>query len=78
MITKHARQRMKERDITDDQVLEILTAGDLKQNGESKYWAYKKFHGRSDNLVCLAVKIEGQELVVITTLVNWMPHENHI
>jgi hypothetical protein len=73
IITNHALQRMKERDITKELVLDVLKSGSIKQKDTDKYWIYKKVHGRTDNLICLAIKIEKSDLIVITTLINWEP-----
>lgn len=73
IITNHALQRMKERDITKELVLEVLESGDIKQKDEDRYWVYKHIRMRTDNLICLAVKIEKSDLIVITTLINWEP-----
>lgn len=73
IITNHAVQRMKERDITKELILEVLESGDVKQKDEDRFWVYKNIHTRTDNLICLAVKIEKSDLIVITTLINWKP-----
>lgn len=73
VFTNHALQRMKERDISKELVLEILDSGQVKQKEEDKYWVYKNIHARTDNLICLAIKIEKSDLIVITALINWKP-----
>lgn len=73
IITTHALQRMKERDITKELVLEVLESGTVKQKDEERFWVYKNIRSRTDNLICLAVKFERTDLIVITTLINWKP-----
>ncbi len=74
ILTKHALERMKEREVSRSLVIEILQTGkaiEKKKNG--KWWIYKKVKLRKDNDVCLSVTIESPHLILITALVNWRP-----
>lgn len=45
----------------------------MQLTNTKKLWAYKKIEGRIDNLVAVALTIDGDKLVVITVLVGWRP-----
>jgi len=74
VFTDHAEARMKQRDVSIGEVLEVLTRGKVKQKEKmNAYWVYKSMRGRKDNMICLSVSIEDPFLIVVTTLVNWRP-----
>lgn len=74
VITKHARGRMKLRNISYDDLVEIIENGIVKKKEKkNKYWIYKNFGKRKDNYLCLSVAIEKANFIVITALVNWRP-----
>lgn len=60
----HAKQRMKQRDVTDDDIKEALTNGEIKRPAE---WddRYKNWKYRVEG-----TDIEGAELRVITIIVE--------
>lgn len=74
ILTKHALERMAEREISRRLVIEILETGKaIAKKKEGKWWVYKKVKVRKDNDVCLSVTIESPHLILITALVNWRP-----
>lgn len=74
ILTNHATERMKERKISKNLVIEILETGKaLEKQKKNKWWVYKKIKSRNDNYVCLSITIESPQLIVITTLINWRP-----
>ena len=74
ILTKHALERMSEREVSRAIVEEVIESGNaLKKTTEGKWWVFKKIKNRSDNFVCLSISIESPNLIVITTLVNWRP-----
>ena len=74
ILTKHALERMEERDISRSLVEEVIESGDsLQKKTKGKWWVYKKIKGRVDNDICLSISIEDPNLIVITTLINWRP-----
>ena len=72
VLTEHARQRMIERSISLDQVLEIIDSGTLKEAGGQHYWLYKHLPDRADNLLCVAAVIDNV-FVVKTIMHHWEP-----
>ncbi len=72
VVTAHARQRMRERDLTDALLLDIIDTGVDKDAGEGHHWLYKHFADRDDNLLCAAVVLETA-LVVKTVMHHWEP-----
>ena len=76
IITKHAVERMQERDISRSIVEEVIETGNsLKKSKKDKWWVFKKVKGRKDNDICLSISIEEPNLIVITTLINWRPEK---
>lgn len=74
ILTKHALERMKERDISRSIVEEIVETGEsIQKKTKDKWWVYKKIKRRNDNDICLSISIEDPNLIVITTLINWRP-----
>lgn len=79
VITDHAQERMSTRRVSINDIVEILNNGKIiKKERPNCYWVYKKFQKRKDNLVCLSISIESPFLIVITTLINWRPHEDNL
>ncbi len=66
-ITRHARERMLERNISEEQLIELLETGDTRFKDDTRLWIAKAFPKRTDNLVCAAVVLEDQ-LVVKTVM----------
>jgi len=73
-VTRHAAERMAERYINQDQLLNLLEHGTIRSKDEFRMWIAKAFPGRDDNLVCAAVIIEDR-LVVKTVMhhFQWEP-----
>jgi hypothetical protein len=66
--------RMIERQISENEVVEVIEHGKTKSKGIShKYWVYGKVATRRDNYICVSISVEDPHLIVITTLVNWSP-----
>ena len=74
IITEHAKARMKKRGIDDLTLQEVIEMGAVKtKTRKNRFWAFKKVRGREDNLVCASLSTEKNNLIVITTLINWRP-----
>jgi hypothetical protein len=72
VFTDHALARMKTRAVSIEEVVEVVETGSVKQKeADHKFWVYKHFEHREDNLISVSLAIEGENLVVITVLVNW-------
>jgi hypothetical protein len=74
-LTDHAKARMLEREVSDDLLQTIVETGATKPkpNRKSAFWVFATIPGRTDNLICLSLIIEGSELVIKTVLINWRP-----
>ena len=68
VITRHANQRMIERDISPELLLEVIDTGDTKYSDETHLWAFKYIAYRGDNLICAVLVLEGA--VVIKTVMH--------
>ena len=66
-ITRHARERMAQRSITEAMLGELLEAGQVRHKDNTRLWIAKAMEGRHDNLVCAAVVVEDR-LVVKTVM----------
>jgi len=66
-ITRHARLRMREREMDDALVLDIIETGTARYKDAARLWLYKQVPGRDDNLLCAAVVLEDR-LVVKTVM----------
>ena len=75
ILTKHALERMDERDISRGTVEDVIQSGiAIEKNNPKKWWIYKKIKNRADNYICVSISIEDPNLIVITTLINWRPN----
>jgi len=66
-VTRHARERMAERDIDDRLLRDLLETGQTRFKDDIRLWVAKKVPGRDDNLICAAVVLEDR-LVVKTVM----------
>ncbi|WP_290443786.1 DUF4258 domain-containing protein [Halomonas sp. Mc5H-6] len=62
-VTRHARERMTQRNISEAQLNELLETGRIRFKDDSRLWIAKMFSSRSDNLVCAAVVLEDKLIV---------------
>jgi hypothetical protein len=72
VFTDHATARMIMRAISAEEIVEVIETGMVKpKDKEGKFWVYKHFEKREDNLISVSLAAEGENLVVITVLVSW-------
>ncbi|MEL7897649.1 DUF4258 domain-containing protein [Vreelandella neptunia] len=62
-VTRHAWERMQQREIDEAQLCELLETGETRYKDQTRLWIAKAFAQRSDNLVCAAVVLENQLIV---------------
>lgn len=75
ILTHHARERMKQRNIALAEVLKVLKKGKKVEKVKTgKFWVYLELENRNDNYICLSISVEDPCLIVVTTLVNWSPN----
>ena len=68
IITSHARSRMSERNVTENDLLDIVDTGTAKYRDESHLWVFKHYPSRADNLICAVLVLEHS--VVIKTVMH--------
>jgi len=66
-VTDHARQRMAERNVTEERLLDLIDTGEIRHKDASRLWIAKHYPERNDNLLCAAVVLEST-LVVKTVM----------
>ncbi|MCK2046334.1 DUF4258 domain-containing protein [Chromohalobacter salexigens] len=66
-VTRHARERMAQRGMTEVLLSELLETGQMRYKDDTRLWIAKAMEGRNDNLVCAAVVLEDR-LVVKTVM----------
>lgn len=62
-VTRHARERMVQRGITEALLGELLETGQTRYKDKTRLWVAKAMEGRHDNLVCAAVVLEDRMIV---------------
>jgi hypothetical protein len=70
LVTRHATQRMVERNVSEALLLEIIDVGTIRQRDETHLWVWLDVEGRSDNLLCVVLVLE-QALIVKTVMHHW-------
>jgi hypothetical protein len=70
IVTDHALARARERAIVDTDLKDVIETGTAKYRDSKRLWIYKEVTGRTDNLICAAVVLDGR-LVVKTVMINW-------
>lgn len=58
------------REVTEEQLFDIIETGEIKEKDTTRLWIYKNYPEREDNLVCAAVVLE-EEVVVKTVMIHW-------
>ena len=56
---------MLERNISEEQLIELLETGDTRFKDDTRLWIAKTFPKRTDNLVCAAVVLEDQLVLTL-------------
>ncbi|HEX7455589.1 MAG TPA: DUF4258 domain-containing protein [Gallionella sp.] len=68
VLSKHAKIRMVERDISAAMLLEVIDSGDTRYKDATHLWAFKEFPERHDNLLCAVLVLE--DCVVVKTVMH--------
>ena len=68
ILTKHAKIRMLERNINEDELLEVIDNGHVRMKDETHFWSYKSFDYRNDNLICAVLVLET--VLVVKTIMH--------
>jgi hypothetical protein len=67
-VTRHARQRMQERDIDDARLLDLIDSGETRYKDARRLWIYKSYPDRDDNSLCVAAVLSDELFVVKTVM----------
>ena len=67
-MTRHARDRMAERNITELMLMDVIDLGETRYRDSTHLWAYKEFPERNDNLLCAVLVLE--DAVVVKTVMH--------
>lgn len=62
-ITRHARERLRERSISEVLLLEVIDTGEARYKDETHLWAFKSFPERDDDLLCAVLVLEDRLIV---------------
>ena len=68
VLTRHAKSRMDQRQISLDELLWVVDSGETKFKDETHLWAFKKLPHRNDNLICAVLVLE--DVVVVKTVLH--------
>ncbi len=71
-LTIHARQRMRERGISETLLEDLIETGTLKNKDKEHIWVFKGYPDRQDNLLCVAAVL-NDALIVKTVLHHFQP-----
>jgi hypothetical protein len=63
VFSSHAKNRMIEREICEEMLLEVIDSGDTRYKDTPHLWAFKEFPERHDNLLCAVVVLEDRAIV---------------
>ena len=67
-LTRHARERMTEREISIEEICHLLEEGIIRKKDDRRFWAAAELKGRNDNLICIAAVFEPPFIVVKTVM----------
>lgn len=73
-LSRHAQIRMVERGVDAATVLDLVETGTLKFKDERRFWAFKHYEGREDNLICVAAALE--DVLFVKTLMHHFTPED--
>ncbi|WP_254893783.1 DUF4258 domain-containing protein [Halomonas sp. BC1] len=67
-MTRHARERMATRNITESELLELVERGSVKYKDATRFWIARYFENRQDNLLSIAAVLEDR--IVVKTVMH--------
>lgn len=59
---------MRERDIAERPLLDLIDTGEVRYKDESRLWIFKAYQNREDNLLCVAAVLES--VLVVKTVMH--------
>lgn len=70
VITRHAAQRMAERNVTPDLLLRVIDSGQTRFSDAARLWVWLDVPDRDDNLLCAVLALENA-VIVKTVMHHW-------
>ena len=70
VLTRHAAQRMIERQVTPALLLQVIDEGQVRYSDDVRLWVWLDVPGRHDNLLCAVLVLE-QAVIVKTVMHHW-------
>lgn len=70
IVTRHAAQRMQERDVSAALLLEVIETGNIRNSDADRLWVWLNVSDRDDNLLCAVLVLEDA-LIVKTVMHHW-------
>ncbi len=70
IVTRHAAQRMQERDVSAALLLEVIETGNIRHSDADRLWVWLNVSDRDDNLLCAVLVLEDA-LIVKTVMHHW-------
>jgi hypothetical protein len=68
VVTRHAQERMAERLISNELLVDVIDNGETRYRDATHLWAFKEFPERHDNLLCAVLVLE--DAVVVKTVMH--------
>jgi len=60
---------MRERDIDDARLLDLIDSGETRYKDATRLWIYKTYADRDDNSLCVAAVL-GDDVLVVKTVMH--------
>ncbi len=70
VISRHAAQRMVERQVTPELLLRVIDEGQTRYSDDVRLWVWLDVPGRADNLLCAVLVLEDA-VIVKTVMHHW-------
>lgn len=70
VITRHAAQRMIERRVTPELLMQVIDEGQTRYSDSIRLWVWLDVHGRDDNLLCAVLVLVLEEAVIVKTVMH--------
>ena len=70
VISRHAAQRMVERQVTPELLLRVIDEGQMRYSDDVRLWVWLDVPGRDDNLLCAVLVLEDA-VIVKTVMHHW-------
>lgn len=68
IVTSHARNRMVERAVSDEMLIDVIDHGETRFRDATHLWVFKDFPERNDNLLCAVLVVE--DAVIVKTIMH--------